>query len=117
MASSPKCPKVCECGKIDWSGGPWNYKYVGSGKPYDQFIPLTEGDVWPEEGSSCQDKDNAEVMNGDEYETICQYIPGKPGSKFPEDVYEKLLSGAYNVPEDLQGLEKEPDWNQESEPG
>ena len=107
MASSPKtdscpkkasCPKVCECGQIDWSGGPWNYKYVGSGKPYDQFIPLTEETLWPEEGSSCQDKDNAGVMNG-EYETICQYIPGKPGSKFPKEVFKKLLSGAYNTSE------------------
>jgi len=75
---------ICECGKIDWSGGPYHYKYIETGKPYIQ------GD-----NVSCHDKLNNDIMTLENYDNICQYIPGEPNSKFPEDVYEKLLSGEY----------------------
>ena len=74
----------CECHKVDWTGCPYNYKYIETGDPYQQ------GDL-----ISCQDKVNDNLMFCDDYESICQYIPGKEGSKFPQDVYEKLLSGEY----------------------
>ena len=73
---------ICECGKIDWSGGPGNYKYVATGKPYIQ-----------DDNISCQDKINNDIMTLENYDKICQYIPGEPNSKFPKDVYEKLLNG------------------------
>ena len=75
---------ICECGKIDWSGGPGNYKYIQSGKPYNQ-----------DDNISCQDKINNDIMTLENYDKICQYIPGEPNSKFPKDVYEKLLNGEY----------------------
>ena len=75
---------ICECGKIDWSCGPGNYKYIATGKPYAQ------GD-----NVSCQDKLNYDIMTLETYDKICRYIPGETNSKFPKDVYEKLLSGEY----------------------
>ena len=75
---------ICECGKIDWSGGPGNYKYIASGKPYKQ-----------DDNISCQDKVNNDIMTCGNYDKICQYIPGEINSKFPNDVYIKLLNGDY----------------------
>ena len=88
-SSSPQCEEVrmlesnvhCECYKIDWSGGPGNYKYVDTGHPAEQ------GD-----GVGCQDKMNAGNFTLEEYGNICHYIPGKSDSKFPVEVY-KILSG------------------------
>ena len=83
----------CECGLIDWSGGPGNYKYVSTGKIYDPFIGYEEtARVRPGVKLDCQGKVNANQMSLKEYNTICQYIPGEPGSKFPEEVYNQLLS-------------------------
>ena len=85
MIKETAAPKgQCECHKVDWTGGPYNYKYIETGDPYQQ------GDL-----ISCQDKVNDNLMSCDDYESICQYIPGKEGSNFPIDVYEKLLSGEY----------------------
>tara|TARA_B100001123_G_scaffold373554_1_gene438241 strand:+ start:253 stop:489 length:237 start_codon:yes stop_codon:yes gene_type:complete len=75
---------ICECGKVDWSGGPGNYIYIETGKPYKQ------GD-----NISCQDKINNGMMTDENYDKICQYIPGAINSKFPKDVYEKLYNGEY----------------------
>jgi len=75
---------ICECGKIDWSGGPGNYKYVATGEFYVQ------GD-----NISCQDKVNYDIITLETYDKVCQYIPGETNSKFPKDVYEKILSGEY----------------------
>mgnify|MGYP004218171005 CR=1 FL=1 len=76
--------KICECHKIDWSGGPYKYKYIQTGNPYQQ------GDL-----ISCQDKVNDDMMSYNDYVSICQYIPGETNSKFPHDVYLKLLNGEY----------------------
>ena len=85
MIKETAAPKgQCECHKVDWTGGPYNYKYIETGDPYQQ------GDL-----ISCQDKINDDLMSCDDYESICQYIPGKEGSNFPIDVYNKLLSGEY----------------------
>ena len=75
---------TCECHKINWSEGPGNYKYEDTGQPYQQDDELC-----------CQDKVNNDKMSLETYEKICHYIPGVPGSKFPWDVYKKLLSGDY----------------------
>jgi hypothetical protein len=34
----------------------------------------------------------------DEYEGMCQYIPGKPGSKFPQQVFNAMLADRLDVP-------------------
>ena len=87
------CSKICECGLIDWSGGPGKYKYISTGEIYDPFIG-TEENVRLRSGVKlgCQEKVNADLMSLQEYNTICQYIPGQPGSKFPEEVYRQLLA-------------------------
>ena len=85
MIKETAAPKgQCECHKIDWTGGPGKYKYIENGDPYQQ------GDL-----ISCQDKINENLMSCDDYESICQFIPGETNSKFPQDVYLKLLSGEY----------------------
>ena len=85
--------KACECGLINWSGGPGNYKYVSTGEIYDPFIGYEETvRVRPGVKLGCQEKVNANMMSLKEYDTICQYIPGQPGSKFPVEVYNQLLS-------------------------
>ena len=95
---SSSCQKICECGLIDWSGGPGEYKYVDTGKLYDPFILNgydNNGDPIVSLSSKvridCQAKVNANLMSGEEYDKVCQYIPGRPGSKFPVAVYNKLL--------------------------
>jgi len=88
------CSKTCECGLIDWSGGPGKYKYVSTGELYDPFIGYEET-VRVRPGVKllgCNDKVNVDMMSLQEYDTICQYIPGEPGSKFPEEVYNQLQS-------------------------
>ncbi len=72
---------ICECHKIDWSGGPGNYKYVDTGKPVDHSKGTFD----------CQEKVNDEKMSLKTYEEVCQYIPGKPGTKFPDHVYKMIL--------------------------
>ena len=87
------CSKTCECGLIDWSGGPGKYKYISTGEIYDPFIGTEENvRLRPGVKLGCQEKVNANLMSLQEYNTICQYIPGVPGSKFPEEVYNQLLS-------------------------
>ena len=90
----------CECNLIDWSGGPGNYKYISTGKPYQPYIGShPEGigvSLASKTGICCGAKHNGNLMSAKEYGTICMYIPGGPGSKFPQDVYEKLLSGGYS---------------------
>ena len=86
--------KTCECNRIDWSGGPGNYKYISTGEPYDPFIGYEET-VRLRPGVphlDCQAKVNADLMTMRVYTTICLYIPGEPGSKFPIEVYNQLLS-------------------------
>ena len=72
---------ICECHKIDWSGGPGDYKYVNTREPVDQL----------KDTFSCQNKVNNENMSLGTYVKVCQYIPGHPGTKFPDHVY-KMLS-------------------------
>ena len=95
---SSSCQKICECGLIDWSGGPEKYTYVRTGLPYEPFIlngydhngdPIVS--LSTNVGLDCQAKVNANLMSGEEYDKVCQYIPGRPGSKFPVAVYNKLL--------------------------
>ena len=71
---------ICECHKIDWSGGPKNYKYVDTGEPVDHL----------KDTFSCQNKCNSYKMSLGTYEEVCQYIPGHPGTKFPDHVYKTL---------------------------
>ena len=73
---------TCQCHFIDWSGGPCKYKIKSTG----EIIT----------GSSrydCQRKVNEDEMEMEQYYKVCQYIPGRPGSKFPLKVYEMLLNG------------------------
>ena len=85
--------KACECGLINWSGGPGKYIYISTGESYDPFIGYEETvRVRPGVKLGCQEKVNANMMSLKEYDTICQYIPGQPGSKFPVVVYNQLLS-------------------------
>ena len=72
---------ICECHKIDWSGGPGNYKYVDTGGPVDQL----------KDTFGCQNKVNDGKMSLGTYGKVCQYIPGNPGTKFPDHVYKMLL--------------------------
>tara|TARA_B100000427_G_C15350541_1_gene525254 strand:- start:95 stop:349 length:255 start_codon:yes stop_codon:yes gene_type:complete len=76
-----KKPAVCECHKIDWTGGPGKYKYIDTGQL-----------LCPQRIVDCGDKVNEGLMEIHEYDLICQYIPGEEGSKFPQDVYKKLVS-------------------------
>ena len=73
---------ICECHKIDWSGGPGDYKYVKTREPVDQL----------KDTFSCQTKVNKGKMGLGTYEEVCQYIPGKIGTKFPDHVY-KIMRG------------------------
>ena len=88
------CSKVCECGLIDWSGGPGKYTYVSTGGLYDPFIGNEETGIRLRPGMKlgCQEKVNADLMTMQTYVTVCQYIPGEPGSKFPEEIYNQLRS-------------------------
>ena len=86
--------KTCVCGEINWKGGPGNYKYISTGELYDPFIGYEET-VRLRPGVlhlDCQAKVNANLMTMREYYTNCKYIPGEPGSEFPEEVYNQLLS-------------------------
>ena len=82
---------TCECHKIDWSGGPGNYKYVDTGEP----IPTDKCN-----GFCCQEKVNEGIMNAINYMKVCKYIPGEEGSLFPKKAYLMLLS-EYVPPDDL----------------
>ena len=88
----------CQCCLVDWSGGPGKYKYVSTGEIYDPFIGTEETGITIRCGEEldCQAKVNAGIMGMDDYYQICKYIPGDPGSKFPVDVYVKLLNGGYS---------------------
>ena len=86
------CSKTCECGLIDWSGGPGKYKYVSTGELYDPFIGYEETvRVRPGVKLGCQEKVSADLMTPQEEDTICQYIPGKQGSKFPTRTFNQLI--------------------------
>ena len=96
----PSGQNICECGYINWYDGPFKYNYIESGKLYDPFILKghdTNGDpivvLRPNVRLDCQAKVNARLMEYEEYNNICQYIPGKDGSKFPIEVYNILLNG------------------------
>jgi hypothetical protein len=80
----------CECHLVDWTGGPGNYTVISTGKKLNED---GKGDYdWLKENCiCCQDKVNTEVMTMDTYKEVCKYIPGKPGTKFPEEVYLQLL--------------------------
>ena len=43
-------------------------------------------------GVSCDDKVNEDKMTLEEYDSICKYIPGVEGSKFPQEVLQYLLT-------------------------
>jgi hypothetical protein len=72
----------CDCHLIDWSKGPGSYILKSTNQVYD---PEKHGWI------CCQHKVNEGLMSMITYGEICQYIPGYPGSKFPEDVYKILL--------------------------
>jgi hypothetical protein len=82
----------CSCHLVDWTGGPGNYTVISTGERLNKdgkgdYDWLTENCI------CCQDKVNTGVMSMDTYLEICKYIPGSPGTKFPEEVYLQLLEG------------------------
>ena len=78
--SSPDPRNYCECHKVNWlkilDGG--NYEMV-DGSPFQT-------------GVSCEDKVEDNHMSEEDYETICKYVPGGKGSRFPEEVIKYLLN-------------------------
>tara|TARA_B110000495_G_C22840990_1_gene490496 strand:+ start:27 stop:368 length:342 start_codon:yes stop_codon:yes gene_type:complete len=84
--------KTCECHLIDWTGGPGNYKIISTGEKLEQS---------GSSGNCCQTKCNDGIINIEEYFKICQYIPGEPGSKFPQHVYNMLIAERVDA---LEGL-------------
>ena len=78
--SSPDPRNYCECHKVNWlkilDGG--NYEMV-DGSPFQT-------------GVSCEDKVEDNHMSEEDYETICKYVPGGKGSRFPEEVIQYLLN-------------------------
>jgi hypothetical protein len=76
--------RTCQCHLIDWSGGPGNYKILSTGEKLD----YSGGGP----GYCCQTKVNDGIINMEKYEGMCQYIPGKPGSKFPQEVFNAMLA-------------------------
>ena len=72
----------CQCHLIYWSGGPGKYKIKSTGEIITAFCRF-----------DCQRKVNEGEMEMKQYYNVCQYIPGRPGSKFPLKVYEMLLNG------------------------
>ncbi len=93
---------TCECGLFDWTGGPGHYKYIDSGELYEPWGGCHNIDgvgVYLKSNTklACQDKVNGDLMTLKEYGEICQYIPGAHGSKFPIDVYNKLITGWYSI--------------------
>jgi hypothetical protein len=80
----------CECHKVDWTGGPGNYTVISTGKPLNEGSNGSE--EWMKENSiCCQDKVNYGIMGMDTYKGVCNYIPGKTGTRFPSEVYLQLL--------------------------
>ena len=72
---------MCECHKINWMSILTTGKYeMMDGSPQ-------------QDGISCHDKVNEDKMTMKDYVTICKYIPGEPGSKFPQEVLDYLLTG------------------------
>jgi len=72
---------TCECHEIDYMSG---------------LLPCAEGyrmkdgsDYVP--GKCCQFKVNEKTMSMGQYFGVCKFIPGEPGTLFPEEVYQFLI--------------------------
>ena len=71
--------KICECHKINWMSIVHRGEYE-----------MTDGSP-VQRGFSCDDKVETDYMTEGEYENVCQYIPGKEDSRFPQEVLQYLL--------------------------
>ena len=71
--------KICECHKINWMSIVHRGEYE-----------MTDGSP-VQRGFSCDDKVETDYMTEGEYENVCQYIPGKEDSRFPQEVLDYLL--------------------------
>lgn len=80
--------RECECHKIDWSDGPGNYKLLSTGENLKYS---------GSSGHCCQTKCNDGVISMDDYLKICQYIPGEPGTRFPQQVYLMMIADRIGV--------------------
>lgn len=49
-------------------------------------------------GHCCQTKVNEGLMDMNYCENVCQYIPGKKGSKFPSPVFNTMIADRLDVP-------------------
>tara|TARA_B100000427_G_C15496916_1_gene590240 strand:+ start:231 stop:482 length:252 start_codon:yes stop_codon:yes gene_type:complete len=49
-------------------------------------------------GHCCQTKVNEGLMDMNYCENVCQYIPGKNGSKFPSPVFNTMIADRLDVP-------------------
>ena len=76
-------PNMCQCHLINWHTFP-NYQYV-TGENYDFKSKI-----------DCQSKVNAQEMKYLDYLNICQYIPGKENTKFPDEIYQRILIHTQN---------------------
>ena len=88
MAESPDNLR-CQCHLIDWSGGPGNYRLLSTGEKLKYS---------GSSGHCCQTKVNEGLMDMNYYENVCQYIPGKNGSKFPSPVFNTMIADRLDVP-------------------
>tara|TARA_Y100000817_G_scaffold311796_1_gene304518 strand:- start:160 stop:492 length:333 start_codon:yes stop_codon:yes gene_type:complete len=79
----------CQCHLIDWRRGAGNYRLLSTGEK------LTFSGS---SGHCCQTKVNEDLMDMKYYKNVCQYIPGKNGSKFPVPVFNKMIADRLDVP-------------------
>jgi len=96
MAESPDNLR-CQCHLIDWSRGPGNYRLLSTGSKLKDS---------GSSGHCCQTKANEDLMDMKDYENVCQYIPGKHGSKFPGPALKMMIADRIDVP--VSSLEEIP---------
>ena len=73
----------CECHLIDWTTGPYYYKYRNG------------EDLELETSIDCIAKVFRDEITWNNYDIMCKYIPGKKNSLFPTSVYNKMEKVKY----------------------